>query len=229
MPRLPRKLPSSTPYASEWNKMIDSVASLRPVPSAGVLTDHGVHGVSRRAIMQPRGSGGGGITLQWLRVNAVRANYYVCHSWDGSTEGSDPIYVARPFNHRNSIASETIDGVAISYSYTSTTGRIASFTIDSVGYTETQIMVPWFISTTTTIAATTLATGIVTASPDTTDIPISLIDLNIDGRAWAAVFGSDLTISEQDGAPAIPAVRVIRVTNGSLTDEGDGIVSLENV
>lgn len=35
-----------------------------------------------------------------------------------------------------------------------------------------------------------------------------------------------LTIEEQDGAPSVADVSTVKVTNGSLTDEGGGIVSL---
>lgn len=46
------------------------------------------------------------------------------------------------------------------------------------------------------------------------------------GIYWGEV-GSVLSIAEQDGSPEIVAVERIKFPNGSVTDEGDGIVSVE--
>ena len=37
---------------------------------------------------------------------------------------------------------------------------------------------------------------------------------------------SNLTVEEQDGNPTVTPVTTIKVTNGSLTDEGGGVVSI---
>ena len=36
-----------------------------------------------------------------------------------------------------------------------------------------------------------------------------------------------LTVAEQDGTPSVTGVTTIRVTDGTLTDEGSGIVSID--
>ena len=38
--------------------------------------------------------------------------------------------------------------------------------------------------------------------------------------------GASLTVREQDGSPSVGSVTEIRVANGSLTDEGGGVVSI---
>ena len=38
--------------------------------------------------------------------------------------------------------------------------------------------------------------------------------------------GSNLTVEEQDGNPTVTPVTTIKVTNGTLTDEGGGVVSI---
>ena len=38
--------------------------------------------------------------------------------------------------------------------------------------------------------------------------------------------GSSLTVEEQDGVPSVSPVNTIRVSNGTLTDEGGGVVSI---
>lgn len=39
--------------------------------------------------------------------------------------------------------------------------------------------------------------------------------------------GSSLTVQEQDGIPTVSGVSTIKVTNGTLTDEGNGIISID--
>jgi hypothetical protein len=38
--------------------------------------------------------------------------------------------------------------------------------------------------------------------------------------------GSSLRVEEQDGVPSVSPVNTIKVTNGTLTDEGGGVVSI---
>ncbi len=47
------------------------------------------------------------------------------------------------------------------------------------------------------------------------------------GAAWEDAPGSPLTVEEQDGAPSVGSVEKIKVTNGTLTDEGNGVVKLD--
>ncbi len=47
------------------------------------------------------------------------------------------------------------------------------------------------------------------------------------GAAWEDPTGGSLTLEEQDGTPSVADVTTIRVTNGTLTDEGDGVVTLD--
>lgn len=46
------------------------------------------------------------------------------------------------------------------------------------------------------------------------------------GRAEAKPPGFGLTVKEQDGSPSVAPVNTIKVTNGTLTDDGGGVVSL---
>lgn len=69
-------------------------------------------------------SSGGGI--QMLKEVSVTADYIVCHSWDGTTEGSTAINVAKKPECRTSLASEVIDGVTVTYSYTDSNLRTSN-------------------------------------------------------------------------------------------------------
>lgn len=63
---------------------------------------------------------------------------------------------------------------------------------------------------------------------DTSNVPQITIDQ--DGRITAvteiAISGAGLTVEEQDGAPTVSGVTTIKVTNGTLTDDGGGEVSI---
>lgn len=47
------------------------------------------------------------------------------------------------------------------------------------------------------------------------------------GAAWEASTGGSLTVTEIDAAPSVAGVTEIRVTNGTLTDVGAGVVQLD--
>jgi hypothetical protein len=49
----------------------------------------------------------------------------------------------------------------------------------------------------------------------------------IDDAGSARLIGASLTITEQDSSPSVADVNTIKVTNGKLTDEGGGVVSLD--
>ena len=49
------------------------------------------------------------------------------------------------------------------------------------------------------------------------------------GEGDRAVNVIPLTVEEQDGSPSIAAVTKIKVPNGSLTDDGNGVVSLSSL
>ena len=49
-----------------------------------------------------------------------------------------------------------------------------------------------------------------------------------DGSNWAeASGGGSITVEEQDGTPSVSNVNKIKVTNGTLTDDGSGVVSID--
>jgi len=92
-----------TQYADIQQTANGSTITLPPVPLLG-------------------GSGSGSTTLQWLRVKDDLGSCLLCHSWDGTTEGATPIYVAKPYKLRITIAGENIENVAWAYTYTQLTG-----------------------------------------------------------------------------------------------------------
>jgi hypothetical protein len=53
--------------------------------------------------------------LQMYRLKSVQGDYITCRTWDGTTEGGSDVYLAKPHKLRNSITSQTIDGVTVDY------------------------------------------------------------------------------------------------------------------
>lgn len=72
MPRPPRKISGNSPYAAEWNILIDYLKSVFPRHSIGVQTDHTVHGTFRRA--RPGRGGGGGTHWYPFKIYVSGAN-----------------------------------------------------------------------------------------------------------------------------------------------------------
>ena len=64
MPRLPKKLTRGDKFSTEWNAMVDYLASLRPVQSSTTRTTHTLHGVIREA--EKRGGVVGESDPVWL-------------------------------------------------------------------------------------------------------------------------------------------------------------------
>lgn len=164
--------------AGFWNQIIRAVNSwtnLRVAFAEGItapsLKISDTNAILLLPPAQPGGSGG-----QFLfRLKSVAANHLVCRTWDGTTEGTADVLVAKSFLLRNSIVSRTIDALTISYTYATTTEREA----DDGSNTETQVVVPHFVVNDLIYAS--FATTLVTVA----DVPLTLMDNNRDGRAWA--------------------------------------------
>lgn len=139
-------------------------------------------------IPQPQTVNRGGATpAAMYKLVDVRGDYFVCHSWDGTTEGSDPIYVAKEWKHRNSLLTEDYYGETHTYSYApdgldgSGLNVIRSDT--DLGGTEQQIVIPpW--SPGEVFNAIDAETGVTASEDDSSDITLLII-----GRSaqWAAL------------------------------------------
>jgi len=127
--------------------------------------------------------GGSGAIVSMYKFVSMDSEHIVCHTWDGETEGTDPVRIAKPWNLRHSIVSQTIDGVAVTFSAYSTSAQTRLAT--SGGESETQVMVPRYL-TTSRIWAVTAPTDVDLGTEEEPDV-LTLLDLNIDGRAYSAV------------------------------------------
>jgi hypothetical protein len=127
--------------------------------------------------------GKGGTGLGLFRFKSMQNDYLVCRSWNGTVEGTQDVYIAKPPKLRFSISTETIDGVVVAYSGYGplTQTRNAS----GGGNSESQVIVPRYLVNDLIYAmpAPTLVTFV--QGPKT--IKVGLLDINADGRAWSAV------------------------------------------
>lgn len=131
------------------------------------------------------GHGGGGHTRQF-RLRAVNHDHLVCRTWNGTSEGSADILVAKPHGLRKSpYDGKTIGGK--SYAYTGFQAR--TVTQSSPSANENQIIIPTY-----QVAVTNYGGDLIYATQPTggTAVTVSGVkvkwqDLNVDARAWAKV------------------------------------------
>lgn len=127
-------------------------------------------------------SGGGG--AERFRVKSVQGDYVTCRTWDGTTEGGTDIKIAKPPKLRHSVTSESIEGVTISYSYsTRSNNNDGQRTASASGASQTEIIMPVYITNDVIFATKPLrGTGV-----SVSGTPLEYLDLNVDGRAWGMV------------------------------------------
>lgn len=119
-----------------------------------------------------------------LRVKSVQDDHLVCRTWDGTTEGTYDIKVAKPPTLRKTPyhgKTITFNGSALTFSYSNGFTR----TVTKGTSTETQIIVPAYTGTGAgyggeEIYAEYCPTGLLIGGE-----VVGLVDKNIDGRQWA--------------------------------------------
>lgn len=177
--------------ASGWlNKFLRKCRAAEIVDSEDIVVSESTHGTTLR-IRKP--VGGSGSAIRQYRIKSVENDFYTCRTWNGSTEGTTDVFIARPFQHRvsdfngRSIAySSDGDSFTASFAYDSPTKRTKTIN----GTAETQVIIPYFKNDFDIIYAVTVSEPIkvgasFTSLTDPNENPVTLLDLNVDGRAWA--------------------------------------------
>lgn len=187
--RWPDELRDTSRAAGWLNKLLRACKAHAIVDSYNVRTRESTHGTT----LEIQAGGGSGASIRQFRVKSIQNDFYTCREWNGTTEGTDDVSVARPFEHRvsnfngQSVAySSDGDVFTATYAYTSATKRTKTVS----GTAETQVLVPYFKDGFHLIYAVNVSAPL-TAGPANTPITgpsgdaITLLDLNVDGRAWA--------------------------------------------
>jgi hypothetical protein len=172
------------------NKLLAFCRESRVVAGAGYLVSH----TTRGTVLEITGGKGGGSRVQQFRLVSIQNDFYTCVSWDGTTAGTQEIYIARPFEHRvSNFNGRTIDyssdgdSFSASYSYESATKRTKT-----IGSTvETQVLYPLFKTGFTEIYAMEVGFPITvgashTPLTDPNDDPITLLEWQSE-RAWTKI------------------------------------------
>ena len=139
-----------------------------------------------------------GARLLRLRVKSKTNDYLVCRTWDGATEGTANIFVAKPYmlrhlltNYPNLTAFETYstDWALASKEIPDTT-PVVTIKEDwrvTPEYWTVEEVPPALAEWTEIYAVDVGATGVMRpASPN--PLPVTLVDVNVDARAWAVSY-----------------------------------------
>lgn len=130
-------------------------------------------------------AGGSGVfasgSATQYRVKSVQGDYLTCRTWDGTTEGSDDVYIAKPFKLRHSITSAVLDGATVNYTYASLANNLdgTRTATPTSGSAETELVVPRWLANDLIYAVQSNATGVSVGGN-----ALTMVDINADGRAW---------------------------------------------
>lgn len=178
------------PVWVEFNRLVDYC---REIAIVGGRNIHRTRTINGTLLVPEAVQSSAGTTVDQYRIKSVENDFYTCRSWNGSEEGTSEVYVARPFEHRvtqfngRTIAfSSDGDAFSATYAYTSTTKRTKTVGTDA----ETQVLVPYIKNDFHLIYVVRVSQPLTAGEANTpiTDpngSAIKLLDLNVDGRAWA--------------------------------------------
>lgn len=160
--------------------VIDALHGYADIKDADLAKLQSSGGGSARIVWKEAGTGtkwalvalgepGGGVRL---RVHTVSNDYLVCHTWDGTTEGTDAINVAKPWKLRHD--KDNYAGLT-----TLTTTNSQEVDVGDGTDTETWVVTPSYEEDDEIYAEPVQGSGVTVSSVD-----LSLVDMNADGRAW---------------------------------------------
>ena len=145
--------------ARSLNRLVSGIVRARPA----ILSPQQISAAQSGTVLQVNVVEQGG---DWLKVL----------TWNGADEGTDLIYVAKPYLLRRSLTSWN----GITFTYSSNFERTAT----KGGDTEDQVMVPAYVADDILYIVRPYGG---TDTVDPVGQPIVWVDLNVDGRAWAKV------------------------------------------
>lgn len=109
--------------AKAMNRIVDTLNALsnlsviRNDKNAFTLTDsNAVLEIAGNPASDVTGTSGAA-AARMFKLVSVQGDYLTCHTWDGTTEGSTAIFIAKDPKLRESLGSESIFGVTHMYSY----------------------------------------------------------------------------------------------------------------
>lgn len=116
--RPPNRVSGSSPQANWLNQLLEYCVSLSPQPSPGMLTDHTVRGVSRRARAQAVTAGTDGSRTKQFLLKEVKGDYLKCLPYETGLaipgddyDPEDIVLIGKPPELQKSLFhGQTVDG-----------------------------------------------------------------------------------------------------------------------
>ncbi len=164
----------NTPGGHWLRKLLRACIASRLLPGNGYF----VKVTPTGTILEIRPGGGGSSKPQPHRFKSMGADHIVCRTWDGTTEGSTDVNIAKPPALWFSVASETLRGTPITYTAYNTTNQ--SRTATRASGSETQLITRAY-EVNDIIWAISCKTFVTVAS-----VELTLQDNNVNARAWMA-------------------------------------------
>ncbi|OHD23034.1 MAG: hypothetical protein A2Y38_23360 [Spirochaetes bacterium GWB1_59_5] len=131
------------------------------------------------------GAGGGG-GLEMFRLKSVQEDYITCRTWDGTTEGTTDVFIAKNTETRFP-ASDVIAGETWSYTYVAGADALNKYR-DAVSgaITESQVVTPYWLADGVIFAMAAAHTGVKKVPPGAAPNPeVELTRLIVTSRCWA--------------------------------------------
>lgn len=183
-----------------WRMFIGEILTCLMNPRISILTDAGDGAVATRKdfsivmgsngwvaeinLAQLSSGGGSGGSATRYRIKDDFGASLKCRTWDGTTQGSTDIFIAKPTDIRNTIASDVKNGITYTLTYVlgsaDSNGNhyLARTVAGSDGSAETDDIVPPYLFNSEIYA-------IAIASQTLDGNACTMMDTNVDGRAWA--------------------------------------------
>jgi len=185
--RVPRVF-GRNPQSNWLSRLWDQIQANALVDGPGYRLNRGRRGTV--LILLPGRKGGSPASpIEQFRYKSMKGDYLVCRTWDGTTEGSSDIYIAKPETLRKTgwhgadvtyTIESTAQQITVHYNYVSNSYRVAT----SAGISEHQEIVPRYRADSSIIYAVEVeGLGIMTEGAD--PMPVGKLDLNADGRQFA--------------------------------------------
>ena len=160
------------PQTDGTNVLDPKFAEVKSTPAGTIITMPAVSGQAA--------SGPVTASLSMWKFQADQGSFIFAYSWDGVNLGIDLTAIAKPPKLQLSPSSNNIRGVNYNYTYTLQSNYYVRGVTGSDGSSSNDIVIPDYLSG-DIIFAVTAATGVTYSG-----IPVTLQDINVDGRAWAA-------------------------------------------
>jgi hypothetical protein len=183
----PSELTGPEPAAHWFNRLLRKCQRAEIADSADIRPVESSHGTQLFIRPQAGGASTPAASIQQYRITAIFDDYLEARTWDGTTQGSTAIKIAKPWRLRKT----GWHGVTITYNFNGTLFPIRYTYLATAGYrtalhtgtnaTENQAIIPVYSVNDILYATEPTGGTLVTVAA----VALTWLDLNVDARAWA--------------------------------------------